>query len=66
MSFLTGFPTSPRKAPCPDCATGWNRFKAAAKTLLCHELAILGTAAALVLLTSGAPNKVGVWTFLVL
>ncbi len=66
MSFLTGFVTGPSKEPCPSGATGWNRFGDAAKTLLYHELAILGTAALLMLLTSGAPNQVGVWTFLVL
>ena len=66
MSFLTGFVTGPRTDPCPPGATGWRRFAYAAQTLLYHELAILVTAAVVVALTWGAPNQIGVWTFLVL
>jgi len=66
MSFLTGFVTGPRDVPCPPDSKGWQRFAYAAQTLLYHEVAILLTAALLVVLTWGAPNQIGVWTFLVL
>jgi putative photosynthetic complex assembly protein 2 len=66
MSFLTGLVMGPNKAPCPPDLRGWRRFVAAAKTLIYHELAILVTAGALVLLTWGAANQIGVLTFLVL
>lgn len=66
MSFLTGFVTGPRTEACPAGVTGRRRFYYAAQTLLYHELAILATAALLVSVTWGAPNQIGVWTFLVL
>jgi putative photosynthetic complex assembly protein 2 len=66
MSFLTGFVTGPRAEPCPPAISGRRRFVYAAQTLLYHELAILATAALLLALTWGAPNQIGVWTFLVL
>jgi putative photosynthetic complex assembly protein 2 len=66
MSFLTGVVTGPRNAPCPPTAKGWQRFAYATQTLLYHEVAILLTAVLLVVLTWGAPNQIGVWTFLAL
>ena len=66
MSFLTGFLTGPRKERCPAGASGWQRFGYAAQTLLYHEMAILATATLLVGLTWGAPNRIGLYTFLVL
>ena len=66
MSFLTGLVTGPRKEACPPDAKGWQRFFYAAKTLIYHELAILVTAALMVLLTWGAPNQIAIWTFVVL
>jgi putative photosynthetic complex assembly protein 2 len=65
-SFLTGFVTGPRREPCTENAKGWERFSLAAQTLLYHELAILLTAVLIVTLTLGAPNQIGVLTFLVL
>jgi putative photosynthetic complex assembly protein 2 len=66
MSFLTGVVTGPRNTPCPPDSKGWARFAYAAQTLLYHEAAILLTALLIVALTWGAPNQIGVWTFLVL
>jgi putative photosynthetic complex assembly protein 2 len=66
MSFLTGFITGPRREPCPADAEGWRRFSLAAQTLLYHEVAILVTAVLIIALTWGAPNQIGVLTFLVL
>ena len=66
MSFLMGFVTGPRTAPCPDGAVGWYRFRLAIQTLLYHELTIAGAAVALVALTWGAPNRTGTLAFLIL
>lgn len=66
MSFLMGIVTGPRKIGPPADAQGWVRFKAAAQTLIHHELAILATAALVLLLTWDQPNQAGLWTFLVL
>jgi len=66
MSFLMGFITGPRTAPCPDGAEGWHRFGLAMQTLLYHELTIAGAAVALVVLTWGAPNQTGTLAFLIL
>jgi putative photosynthetic complex assembly protein 2 len=66
MSMLTGLVTGPRKSACPEQLSGWQRFVAASETLIYHELAILFTAVGLIALTWGAPNQVGVGTFVVL
>lgn len=66
MSFLMGFVTGPRTAPCPEGATGWRRFGLAAQTLLYHEIAIAAGAVAIVALTWGAPNQTGTFAFLIL
>jgi putative photosynthetic complex assembly protein 2 len=66
ISFLMGFLTGPRTAPCPPEATGWRRFNLAAQTLLWHEGAIVLLAALIVALTWGAPNQTGTLAFLIL
>jgi putative photosynthetic complex assembly protein 2 len=66
MSFLMGFITGPRTAPCPQSATGWIRFRLALQTLLYHELTIAGAAVLLVALSWGAPNQTGTLAFLIL
>jgi putative photosynthetic complex assembly protein 2 len=66
MSFLFGFVTGPRRLDADGDATGWRRFRNALGTLFYHELAILVTALALVLLLWDAANQVGLWAFLLL
>ncbi|TVQ35444.1 MAG: DUF3623 domain-containing protein [Geminicoccaceae bacterium] len=66
VAFLTGYVTGSRRAPATPGAVGWPRFREALSTILHHELAILATALALLVVTWGAPNQVGLWTFLVL
>lgn len=66
MSMLTGLVTGPRKSACPESLSGWRRFVVASETLIYHELAILFTAVGVIALTWGAPNQVGVATFVVL
>ena len=66
LSFLTGLVTGPSHAPCPPGARGWRRFRAAAATLMHHEVALALTAAGVAALTLREPNPVGGWTVLVL
>ena len=66
MSYYTGFITGPSKQPCPNGCTGWRRFSLALRTSLYHELAIIAVGVLLLALTWGAPNQVGVWTYMIL
>lgn len=65
-SFLLGYITGPRRGPCPPDLSGSRRFMVASQTVIHHEIAIALTLPVLVLITWGAENQVGVWTFLVL
>jgi len=66
LGFLMGVVTGPRREPCPLDATGWRRFRLATSVVIHHEVALALTWAAIVLVTWGAPNQVGTWTFTVL
>jgi putative photosynthetic complex assembly protein 2 len=66
VSYYMGFITGPNHAPCPPGLGGWPRFVAAVGTSLHHEIAIIICAGALVALTWGQPNQIGLWTFLIL
>ncbi|UIJ73259.1 putative photosynthetic complex assembly protein PuhE [Aurantimonas sp. HBX-1] len=66
MSFYMGYVTGSRKQPCPENCRGWKHFGHAIQTSLYHELAIIAAAAAVVWLTWGGPNQIGMWTFMVL
>ena len=61
-----GFVTGPRTAPCPEGCSGWKHFLHAIQTSLWHELAIIAAAGVVTALTWNQPNKVGLWTFMVL
>jgi putative photosynthetic complex assembly protein 2 len=66
MSYYMGIVTGPRRRGCPRDCRGWRHFVHAVETGLYHELAIIATAVVLVALTWNAPNRYGLWTFLVL
>ena len=66
MAFFMGFLTGPRKTASPASATTWQRFGFGAAACIDHELAILATGIAVVWATWGAPNHVGLWTFMIL
>ncbi len=66
MSFYLGYVTGPRKVRCAHGCHGWAHFGHAILVSLYHELAILALAGVVIALTWGAPNHVGLWTFLVL
>jgi putative photosynthetic complex assembly protein 2 len=66
IGFLTGLVTGPSRKPCPPGAQGWVRFAAALRTILHHEIAILGLGLVLLGLLWGASNQVALHTYLVL
>lgn len=66
MSFLMGYVTGPRKTACAHGCSGIAHFIHGIETLLWHELAIIGTAIALWVLTADQPNQVAFWTFAIL
>jgi len=66
ISFYMGFVTGPRKAVCPEGCSGWAHFIHAIETSLWHELAIIASAIVVVALSWHQPNKVAMWTFMVL
>jgi putative photosynthetic complex assembly protein 2 len=66
MAYFTGLLTGPRKMPCPPGCSLWTRFRLAVGTSLYHELAIIVTGSAWLVLSSGSSNRVGAWTFLIL
>jgi len=66
MSFFMGYVTGPRRTACVPGCGGAAHFIHGVEACLYHELAIIATAAVIVALTWGAPNQVGLWTFLLL
>ncbi len=66
MAFFMGFTTGPRKTACPNNCHGRAHFGHGVQACIDHELAILGTGVAVFWATWGAPNHVGLWTFMIL
>lgn len=63
IAFLAGWLTGPRPEPCPVGMRGSERFVLALQAILYHEFALLACGAAVVALTWGSSNQVGLWTF---
>jgi putative photosynthetic complex assembly protein 2 len=66
MSFLMGFITGPRKHACAQSCGGWRHFLHATQAIIYNELATLAGAGVVLGLTWHAPNRTGLWTYLVL
>jgi putative photosynthetic complex assembly protein 2 len=66
MSFYMGYVTGPRRHHCVHGCSGWGHLVHAIMASLYHELAILGLAILVFLLTWKAPNQFGTWTFEIL
>jgi putative photosynthetic complex assembly protein 2 len=62
MSYLMGFITGPRQAPCPDEVGLARRFWLALQTSLYHELLVLGAMLLTAALCSGGDNRVAAAT----
>ncbi len=63
ISYYLGYLTGVHRRPCPERCTGARRFVLALGTSVYHELAVLGAAGVVHLLTRDGPNAVGLWTF---
>jgi putative photosynthetic complex assembly protein 2 len=64
LSYYTGYVTGPRKIACaPGCA-GWRHFGHALESSLYHEAAIVIAILIALALTWDQPNRVGLWTLL--
>ncbi len=66
VSFYTGYVTGPRRRACAKGCRGWRHFGHALQVSLYHELAIVASAAMITAATWGQPNRIGLWTFLLL
>ena len=66
LAFLAGVLTGPERRPCPPGLAGGARFRRAWNTVAHHELALALGLLAIALISSGADNKVALWTYLVL
>jgi len=66
MSFLMGYITGPRKQACRSPCSGWRHFVHGAETVIYNEIAIVAGAALVFTVTAGTPNRLALWTFLIL
>jgi putative photosynthetic complex assembly protein 2 len=67
LAFLTGrLAGTPASRTAPADVEGWSRFKAAAATVIHHEIALALTGLVVLALTWGGSNPTGALTFLVL
>ena len=66
LAFLLGVVTGPHRQVCPPLARGWQRTRLAIATVLHHEIALLGLAVAVWVMTEGGTNRTGWWTFVAL
>jgi putative photosynthetic complex assembly protein 2 len=66
MSFLMGFITGPRRHACRERCSGWRHFIHATQAIVYNEIATLIGAAGVYAATWQAPNRVALWTYLVL
>lgn len=66
MSFLMGFITGPRRHSCGERCSGWLHFLHATQAIIYNEIATLAVAVAVLAATWQAPNRVALWTYLVL
>lgn len=66
LSYYSGSVTGPRPEACPAGVSTWQRFCRGVGASLYHELAIVGTAILLAVLSIPGDNRAAFWTFLVL
>lgn len=66
LAFLAGVITGPYSRPCPPGVTGWGRFLRAWGSIAYSEMALIASLILLVMVSAGAANTVGLWTFVVL
>jgi putative photosynthetic complex assembly protein 2 len=64
LSYYTGYVTGPRKIACEAGCSGWRHFGHALETSIYHELAILIVIGTVAWISWDQPNRVGLWTLL--
>lgn len=64
--FLTGAITGSRRHACAAGCSGWRHFGHGVQALLHHEFSLFAMGALLVATGWTAPNRVGMWTYIVL
>jgi len=66
LAFLLGAVTGPNREPAPPGLAGWARFRAAAATLIHHEIALVLTMLLLAALMADSANPTGALVFALL
>jgi putative photosynthetic complex assembly protein 2 len=66
LGFYTGFVTGPNKSACAPGSSALSRFVQAVATSVYHEFAAILGAVALAALTYGQPNRIALWTYIIL
>lgn len=66
IGYYMGFMVGPRRQASPEGSSGWRHFWHATQTTLYHEGAALALAALIAAVSWDMPNKIALWTFLVL
>jgi putative photosynthetic complex assembly protein 2 len=66
LAFLSGVITGPERRACPEAMTGIDRFHRAWNTVSHHELLLLFALLAILVISQGAENTYGLWTYLIL
>ena len=66
LAFLSGIIAGPNTDACPPDAPLRDRFFRAVGTILWHEILLIALLAAIVILSQGAANIFGLWTFAIL
>ena len=66
VAFLLGYVTGPIQKVCPPGLSGPHRARHAIGAILWHEIAIMAGAAILMVLCWGQPNRVALWTYMLL
>lgn len=66
LAFLSGVITGPNSYRCPIGTAGWERFLRAWGTIAYHEVLLASILVVLLIVSLGAENMFGFWTFAVL
>lgn len=66
LAFLSGVITGPERRPCPEALNGSARFARAWDTVSTHELLLAAALLAVAVISFGAENTVGFWSYLIL
>ena len=66
LAFLSGIIAGPNTTDCPPDATLTQRFLRAVGTIMWHEMLLIALLGYIAILSHGAPNIFGLWTFVIL